>query len=165
MSGWTQEDVDLYYSGLKRRPGMEQAVTPPQPKMMPRPTLDKSDTIVIVFAGRVPSKKNRYTPNKDGKGMHKDRKLQGELDRLALQIPGHLRDLKLESPEVHFYFKYSGRANWDRDNACTALIDVLVQYGVLAGDQIRRFNGLLVIHPAEKSDEDVATVVLIPKGE
>lgn len=123
------------------------------------PTLDP--TIVIEFRGRVPSKKNRYSPRKDKPGFFKDSKLQAELDRLAMQIPGQYRDLKLESPIVDFFFCYV-KANWDRDNAAQALTDLLVEYGVLANDNIRRFNGTVTIHPAVLSDYDGVTVAIRP---
>ena len=119
------------------------------------------DPIVLSFRGRVPSKKNRYTPRRDRPGFFKDAKLQTELDRIALQIPGWARDLNLENPEINVYFKYV-TANWDRTNAWQGLEDILVEYGCLRNDNIRRSNSLISLHPAEKSDYDGVTVVLTP---
>lgn len=123
---------------------------------------NKDEPIVIEIRGRVPASKNRYTPRKGGKGFFKNTALQTELDRIALQIPGWARSLKLESPEIHIHFRYT-TANWDRTNAYQSLEDLLVKYGVLANDNLKRANGLVSIHPAEKSDSDGVTVVLIPQ--
>jgi hypothetical protein len=122
-----------------------------------------TEPIEITLRGHIPSKKNSYSPRKDKPGFFKNSKLQVQLDRLALQIPGEYRDLKLESPDLHFYFTYE-KANWDTDNAMTTLIDLLVQYGVLANDNIRRLNGFKVIHPAVKGDFDGCRVLIYPPG-
>ena len=120
------------------------------------------EPIVLTFRGRVPSKKNRYTPRKDRPGFFKDARLKSELDRIALQIPGWARDLKLESPVIDVHFKYV-TANWDRTNAWQGLEDLLVDYGVIFDDNIKRSNSLISLHPAEKSDYDGVTVVLTPR--
>jgi hypothetical protein len=118
---------------------------------------------VIEFRGRIPSTKNRYTPSKGGKGFFKDPTLQAELDRIALQIPGWARDMKLESPEIHVHLKYT-KATYDRTNVWQALEDLLVKYGCLSNDNIKRANGMVTIHPAESSEYDGATVILIPRA-
>jgi len=123
-----------------------------------------TDPVVLEFRGRIPSSKNRYTPRKDKPGFFKNSKLQDELDRIALQIPGWARDLKLENPEISVHFKYT-TANWDRTNAWQGLEDLLVSYGVLRNDNIRRSNSLISLHPAEKSDYDGVKVILIPRAE
>ncbi len=118
--------------------------------------------IEITLRGHVPSKKNAYTPRRDKPGMFKNSKLQTELDRLAMQIPGYVRDLKLESPAIEFHFTYA-RANSDRDNAVTTCLDLLVSMGVLADDNTKRCNGLITIHPAVHGDYDGARIILTPK--
>lgn len=120
------------------------------------------ETVEIEFLGKIPSKKNSYTPRKGGHGMFKSKELTQQLDRLAMQIPGDVRDLKLESPEIDFYFRYQS-ANWDRDNAATSLMDLLVNYGVLVNDNIKRSNGRITIHPAEHGEFDGCRVVLTPR--
>jgi hypothetical protein len=120
-----------------------------------------TEPIEISLRGHIPSKKNSYSPRKDRPGFFKNSKLQSQLDRLALQIPVECRDLNLESPDLHFYFTYE-KANWDTDNAMTSLIDLLVQYGVLANDNIRRLNGMKVIHPAVKDKYDGCRIVIFP---
>lgn len=119
--------------------------------------------IEIIFRGHIPSKKNSYSPRKDKPGFFKNSKLQTQLDRLALQIPGEYRDLKLESPDLHFYFTYE-KANWDTDNAMTTLLDLLVRYGVLKNDNIKSLNGLKVIHPAKRWYFDGCRIVIFPKN-
>lgn len=119
------------------------------------------DPITVELLGVVPSKKNRYHPASNGKGFFKDSKLQAELDRLALQIPGSVRDIKLESPQIDFYITYV-RADHDRDNCVTTILDLLVEYGVLVNDNIKRCNGAMHIWPAEKGEYDKVTVVLTP---
>jgi hypothetical protein len=120
-------------------------------------------TITIQFRGHPPSKKNLYSPRKDRPGMFKNAALRTALDRLAIQIPSDARDLKLENPDIGVYFYYT-KANWDRTNAWQTIEDLLVEYGVLSDDNIRRNNGTITIHPAIKFDYDGCTVILHPKG-
>lgn len=109
--------------------------------------------------GKVPSKKNRYMPRKDRPGMIKDSALRTELDRLGMQIPGELRDLKLTHPDIAIQMVVcDGRS--DRDSALTTILDLLVQYGVIANDSIAKCNGLLRVPPAVKG-EDWQTKVTI----
>lgn len=124
------------------------------------------DPFEIELRGHIPSKKNSYRPRRGGKGrgFFKDTRLQAELDRLALQIPGEYRDLKLESPHLEWNFTYA-RANWDLDNAKTTVLDLLVQYGVLMNDNIKRLNGGETTHPAVKGDYDSVRVVITPQPE
>lgn len=117
-----------------------------------------------MLVGRIPSKKNAYTPRRDKPGMFKNSKLQTELDRLAMQIPGYARDLKLESPTIEFYFTYI-KANADRDNSVTTCMDLLVSMGVLADDNTKRCNGLITIHPAVHSSQEGVRIVLTPRAE
>jgi len=50
------------------------------------------------------------------------------------------------SMDVHIYTRSRRQ---DRDNIVTTVLDVLVKAGVLAGDNIARFNGMLTVHPAK----------------
>jgi Holliday junction resolvase RusA-like endonuclease len=122
------------------------------------------DPIEIEFRGPVPSTKNRYTPRKGGKGFFKSGDLDAALNRLAIQIPGQYRDLKLESPEIHVYFKCQSFAS-DRTNKWQAVEDLLVKYGVLANDNTRRSNGTITIHPTERDEYDTTRIILIPREE
>ena len=119
------------------------------------------EPIELTLIGKVPSKKNRYTPNKDGKGFHKDNRLQTELDRLAMQVPGECRDLRLISPSIDFYQTYT-KANSDRDNCAQCILDILVGMGTLVDDNIAQCNGRITIHPAVRGEQDSVRVVLTP---
>ncbi len=119
--------------------------------------------LVLELHGRIPSKKNSYTPRKDGKGFFKSTDLKTQLDRLAMQIPGWARDLKLVHPDLHFHFTYT-KANWDRDNACTTLMDLMVQMGTLENDNISSSNGTTTIHPAERGEDDMVKIIIFPRS-
>ncbi len=119
------------------------------------------EPIVIELRGKTPAKKNNWHPRRGGGVGITDPAIQTMIDRMAMQIPGHVRDLKLVSPEIHFHFFYE-KANWDRDNAVTTLLDILVKYGTLQDDNVAQCNGPILIHPAERSDEDSVKIILFP---
>jgi Holliday junction resolvase RusA-like endonuclease len=118
-------------------------------------------SLTLNLKGHVPSKKNSYRPKKGGKGFYKDDRLQAELDRLAMQIPGEFRDLNLISPAISFTFTYT-KANWDRDNAVTALLDILVSMSVIKNDNLASCNGRIVIEPAVRGEDDGVVIVITP---
>ncbi len=118
--------------------------------------------LVLELHGHVPGKKNMYTPRKDGKGFFKNSELQTRIDRLAMQIPGWARDLKLVHADLSFHFTYT-KANWDRDGAYVCLLDLMVDMGVLAGDRLSNCNGTNTIHPAERGEYDGVKIVIFPK--
>jgi Holliday junction resolvase RusA-like endonuclease len=120
----------------------------------------------ITLFGQVPGKKNRYSPTvnkKTGKAMFiKDSKLQKELDDLLVQIPGELRNLRLESPDIEVELTVpNGRA--DRDNIFTSLLDVLVQARVLRNDSTAASNGRYTIYPATISDYYKTVIRITPR--
>ena len=122
------------------------------------------EPVEILLLGKTPSKKNRYTPRKGGKGFFKNKDLQMELDRLAVQIPPEARDLRLKHPAIDFYFTYTV-ANFDRDNAVVTLMDILTGYAVLDGsDNIAHCNGTITIHPAVRGEQDGVRIVLTPSA-
>ena len=125
--------------------------------------ISEVEPVEIILLGHVPSKKNRYTPRKGGKGFFKNSDLQTELDRLAMQIPAEARDLRLEHPDVAFFFTYT-KANWDRDNAVQCLMDLLVQYKTLEDDNLAHCNGTITIHPAVRGEQDSVRIVLTPSA-
>jgi hypothetical protein len=128
---------------------------------MKKNTVRPGELIIIELFGQIPSKKNRYTPRKDGKGMFKNSNLQTELDRLAMQIPGWARDFNLVSPDIQFQF-YVRNGRSDRDSAVTTILDLLVEYGVLKNDTIASCNGTMTTHPAILADEWRTVVTLKP---
>lgn len=120
--------------------------------------------ILVTFKGKPISKKNALTPmrGKDGKLQLRYGKKRDEIDRLELQVPGHLRDLMLESPDIEFFFQAIHR-NFDRDSGVVLFLDILVKYRVLAQDNIAHCNGQIVIHPAEIGTEWRTDIVIHPK--
>jgi len=128
---------------------------------MPRSTALKA---YIELKGKVPSKKNRYVPVVRGghARMIKDKKLQGELDLLTLQIPLYYRTLKLQHPHIvmQFYIDKTNGTRRDRDNMAQANLDILVSAGVLYDDRINRNNGFLLIPPAIVGKENKTEIYL-----
>ena len=120
--------------------------------------------IVIELRGHVPAKKNNWRPRKGGGIGITDPAISEAIKRLEMQIPGTVRDLNLESPDIEFSFTYQ-KANWDRDNAVTTILDVLVKYGTLKNDNLKRCNGTITIHPAIKGEYDTLKLVLIPQAQ
>lgn len=109
----------------------------------------------------VVSKKNAYTPHKGG--MHKSPALKAALDDLEMQVPGELRDLQLEHPDITISF--SPRSNSiDRDNLLTTVLDVLVRCQVIPDDSIKHCNGFIILKPAEISQDDSVHVLIHPKS-
>jgi len=123
-----------------------------------------AEPIIIELIGHIPSKKNNLRPRKGGGIMNDNKDVKLMIDLLAKQLPGKVRDLRLVSPEIHFYFFYE-RANWDRDNAVTTLLDILVKYGTLKDDNLANCNGLISIHPAQRSEQDSVKIILFPRQE
>jgi hypothetical protein len=117
-------------------------------------------TYEIELFGKPIAKKNDKIPfrNKAGK-MRFRYGGQAELDSLMVQVPGELRDLKLMHPRIEFFFTVAKR-KFDRDNAQTTLLDILVKMGTLAGDSVATCNGSMVIHPAVISDHWFTRILL-----
>jgi len=123
-----------------------------------------TEPIELLFRGHCPSKKNEYSPRKNGKGFFKAPELKAKLDRLIMQVPGDVRGLLLISPGIHFHIVYH-TANFDRDSVVTTLLDILVQLQVLKNDNIASCNGLMMVHPAVRGEYDSTKVILIPQEE
>jgi Holliday junction resolvase RusA-like endonuclease len=128
---------------------------------MPRcPTLKAH----ITLKGISPSKKNRYLPIIRGghATMIKDKKLQGELDLLELQIPLYSRTLKLQHPHIvmQFYVDKTNGTSRDRDNMAQMTMDLLVHAGVLYDDRIKRNNGFFLMPPAVIGTENKTEVYI-----
>lgn len=85
------------------------------------------------------------------------------MNRAAMQIPGELRDLKLQHPDLDVYFVV-GRLNVDRDNILSSVLDLLVEYGVLADDNVAQFNGAVTLHPAMLRENGWETTILLKEG-
>lgn len=128
---------------------------------MPRsPTLKA----FITLAGKIPSKKNSYTPIvRGGKArMIKNSKLVGELELLSIQIPLYCRTLKLRHPHIvmQFYVDKRNGTRRDRDNLKTCALDLLVQNGVLEDDRVACNNGWDVCPPVIVGKENKTEIYL-----
>jgi len=124
------------------------------------------EPVVIELRGKVPSKKNRYSPRRggSGKGFYKSSELQTELDRLFLQIPAEARDLDLVHPDIALTFTVPPcGVRSDRDNMLTTILDLLTLSGTIRQDRISTCNGTITIHPSPVSDEYFTEIVLTPK--
>ena len=117
------------------------------------------------------AKKNSLRPvqRKDGRlGIINDRAGKALLDRLAMQVPPEVRDLGLIDPAIEVTFgvpaEYlAGKRNrrFDRDNAFTSVVDILIDMGVMADDSVGGgCNGTITIHPAIVDESWRTTVVL-----
>lgn len=108
----------------------------------------------LEISGKIPSKKNLYSPMANGKGFFKGSKLLNAEKVFSLQIPGEYRDLKLENPHIVIQLKLP-KKSWrsDRDNAVTTILDYLVKFGVLKDDSINHLNGALFMAPVIESSE------------
>jgi Holliday junction resolvase RusA-like endonuclease len=120
---------------------------------------------------KIPAKKNSYTPGtrRNAKGklvgtFYKNRKLQTELDRIAVQLPGEFRGLRLRHPDIQAFF-YTPDGRSDRDNIFQTVLDLLVEYEVLDNDSISSCNGTIVLHPAVKSTDYLTVVLVTPVAE
>lgn len=110
--------------------------------------------------GITKSKKNAYTPRKGG--MFKNKELADELDELEKQVPGDVRDLCLEHPDMIFLFS-SRSSRRDRDGLLASVLDVLVRCKVIVDDSIAHCNGFMTIVPAILQDEDSVVVSIYPR--
>ena len=114
----------------------------------------------LTLYGITKSKKNSYSPRKGG--MYRGTDLKAELDELEKQVPGELRDLNLEHPDMFFKFK-SRSAKRDRDGLLSTILDVLVTCKVITDDRIARCNGTITLAPAEVCDEDSVYIMIYPR--
>ena len=79
--------------------------------------------------------------------MFLDQDVKSKIDWLILQARRQWNRPALEHPDVDVEFFVLDRAS-DRDNKLGCILDVLQEAGVLVNDNISRFNGTLVVHPA-----------------
>lgn len=122
-----------------------------------------TEPVVLRFIGFC-GKKNRKAPNRNGRGMHIEPRTRAMLNSMAMQIPREYRDIFLENPSVEWDFTYTN-SRVDTDNIISTVLDLLVQYHVLAGDSIKHFGGRQVINPPVRGDVDSVTVTLTPNPE
>ncbi len=115
----------------------------------------------IALLGHMPAKKNNWTPRKGG-GIFLDKASQAEINGLIIQATSIARNWgvhKLEHPRLRITFYVRDRRG-DRDNKLSTLLDVLQKAGIIANDNVRRFNGEVTLMPAVV-DKNEKTVVEI----
>ena len=100
------------------------------------------------------SKKNALVPGKPKKNgkiakPHYNARARLSMDEIIEAIPGALRDLQLLHPDigVYFYVDMAGAA-LDKDGVWTTVLDCLKKVGLIQDDSIKKFNGTVVLHPA-----------------
>ena len=105
----------------------------------------------LTLKGHIPAKKNLKRPwvnRKTGKlTMIIDRDIKAQIDALTFQAKRQWRRPPAEHPDVDFEF-FVINAGADTDNMYTTILDVLQEAGVIVNDNVNRFNGTKVIHPA-----------------
>jgi Holliday junction resolvase RusA-like endonuclease len=113
---------------------------------------------VLTLRGHCPSKKNLWRRGR-GQKAYLDRSAQAEIDSLVLQARSAWKRAPLSHPSVDVHI-YTRSRRQDRDNIVTTLLDVLVKAGVLAGDNIAKFNGPVTVHPAQIDREERVVIHL-----
>jgi Holliday junction resolvase RusA-like endonuclease len=88
---------------------------------------------------------------------------QASMDSLCLQIPGHMRDLKLEHPDIEIRMTVPNR-RIDRDSVLVTILDVLKKMRVIREDNVAHCNGRVTIYPAQTADYWFTEVKLITEG-
>lgn len=119
----------------------------------------------LEFLGQILSKKNNYQPLKNGKGFFKPTKVKNYEQMMYLQMDEELKDLKLRNPHIMIQ-RQVPKISWrsDRDNAVTAILDCLKNYGVLQDDCISHCNGFFMEAPVIEGPEH-KTIVRLWKNE
>lgn len=115
----------------------------------------------IELFGSVPSKKNLYGRGKNG-ALFLDKEVKAKINQLIMQAKAQWKQPPLEHPDMDVEFYVLDRRS-DRDNKLGCLLDVLQEAGVIAKDNVARFNGTLVILPAIVGTREGVVVDLSPQ--
>jgi Holliday junction resolvase RusA-like endonuclease len=103
--------------------------------------------MTLELKGHIPSKANCYRRNAKS-GMRISVAAKAQLDALGFQINAQWHGkTPLVHPEIRVTFRFANAAQ-DRDNALKSLLDLLQTCGVIENDNVRKFNGTVVIEPA-----------------
>lgn len=126
----------------------------------------------LELVGPVPNKKDYMaegTTKAGKKFRYYKNSVQDAMNALAVQIPGYMRGLMLEHPDITVLFTVpNGRC--DRDGCLTTILDLLGPRGntgmrVLAEDNIAHCNGHIHIPPAQLSDSWLTEITLVVPDE
>ena len=105
----------------------------------------------LTLKGHIPAKKNLMNPGvnrRTGKLMFfADEEVKAQIEALVLQAKQQWQRIPAIDPDVdvELFVTHQGA---DRDNKLTTILDVLRDAGVIANDNIKQFNGTVVILPA-----------------
>lgn len=119
-------------------------------------------TYELSFDGPVPSKKNAQlqgTAKSGKKYRYYAKGVQKAMSDLEMQVPGELRDLRLEHPKAELFLT-APVDTIDVDGVWTCLVDVLKKQGVITDDNLKHFNGGVYLAPAVISDHWLTVVKL-----
>ncbi len=100
----------------------------------------------ITLLGHCPSKKNLWQMGKSGR-MFIKKNVKDAIDALTRQAASQWPDRPVKHPDVEVTF-YVRDARPDRDNKLTTVLDCLRDAKVIKNDNIKSFNGTLVVRPA-----------------
>ena len=106
------------------------------------PSLDHT----LILHGHCPSKKNLWQRGKSGR-MFLNNAVKAEINALIRQATAQWPDCPVKHPELDVTF-YVRDARPDRDNKLTTLFDCLRDAGIIKNDNIKSFNGTIVLRPA-----------------
>lgn len=115
----------------------------------------------IELRGPVPSKKNLYRRGKNG-ALFLNREVKDKIEILIMQARQQWKRPPLEHPDMDVEFYVLDRRS-DRDNKLGCLLDVLQEAGVIAKDNIAKFNGTVVILPAIVGDREGVLLGISPR--
>jgi Holliday junction resolvase RusA-like endonuclease len=99
-----------------------------------------------VLHGHCPCKKNLWKRGK-GKRTYIDSEVKALIDCLTVQATNQWKHEPVKHPWMSFEFFTRDRRR-DRDNLLTTVLDCLREAGVIVNDNIKSFNGSLILLPA-----------------
>lgn len=109
--------------------------------------------MILDIDGFVPSKKNQWKPSPGGRGVYLPSDITAQIEVITdrawigwRQLHGGVGPI-LEHPTMAFTFHVNNRAS-DRDNKLSTILDVLQKAKVIRNDNVKYFNGRIVIEPA-----------------
>lgn len=100
----------------------------------------------LLLTGHCPSKKNLWKRGKGGR-TYIDREVQSVIDSLTIQARAQWSGPPVTHPDMSIRF-YVRDQRGDRDNKLTTVLDCLRTAGVIVNDNLKQFNGQLVLLPA-----------------
>jgi hypothetical protein len=126
------------------------------------------ELVRLVVHGHVPGKKDALRPGgaRGKKGFHYSPDVKQKIVEAAFQLRVQWGGRPpVLHPELHFKPFFNGRASRDRDGLWTAILDCMVEAGILFDDSAEYCNGTETHLPAEFAPEDRCELsVIFPKG-